>query len=40
MVYKADFRPAEVLGADGVWRPMDRQRGEGAAPAAGDPKRR
>jgi arginine-tRNA-protein transferase len=23
MMYKADFRPAEVLGADGVWRPLE-----------------
>jgi hypothetical protein len=25
MVYKADFRPAEVLGPDGAWRPLERQ---------------
>ena len=24
MQYKADFRPAEVLGTDGVWRPLER----------------
>jgi arginine-tRNA-protein transferase len=34
MVYKADFRPAEVLGPDGVWRPMERRAGAGEAPAA------
>jgi len=34
MVYKADFRPAEVLGPDGAWRPVERNAGAGEASAA------
>ena len=34
MVYKADFRPAEVLGPDGAWRPAERNAGAGEASAA------
>jgi arginyl-tRNA--protein-N-Asp/Glu arginylyltransferase len=37
MVYKADFRPAEALGPDGVWRPMERGDRAGEARAAPRP---
>ena len=36
MQYKADFRPAEVLGPDGVWRPLEPPAAAAApAPATG-----
>ena len=37
MEYKADFRPAERLGPDGVWRPMEPAGTAAREPARGEP---